>query len=92
MLDRRTDSDTEAQDGPSLYAGLSLEVEQILLGYNVLTAKMRDFKGAVDFKQDVTVKLLADDIAKTAGQMNIMASHISSCVARHVNRRPRTGE
>lgn len=87
MLDR-TDA-PEAQDGPPLYTGLALEIEQILLGYNVLTAKMRDFKGAVEFKQDVTVKILADDIAKVAGQINIMASHVSSVVAGHINRKPR---
>lgn len=89
MLDRTETPEAEIKDGPSLYDGLSLEVEQILLGYNVLTAKMRDFKGAVDFKQDVTVKLIADDLAKVTSQISIMASHVSSVVARHINRKPR---
>lgn len=89
MLDRTDTPDAEQHDGPELYTGLALEVEQILLGYNVLTAKVRDFKGAVDFKQDVTVKLLADDLAKVSSQISIMAAHVSSVVARHINRKPR---
>lgn len=89
MLDRTAEPQTEKRDGPELYVGLSLEIEQIMLGYSVLAAKLRDFKGAVEFKQDVTVKLLADDIAKVSGQINIMASHVSSVMGKHINRRSR---
>lgn len=92
MLDKTDAPEIEERDGPELYTGLALEIEQIILGYHVMTAKMRDFKGAVDFKQDVTVKLLADDLAKVSSQMSIMAAHVSSVVARNINRRPQIKE
>lgn len=89
MLDRTTEPQTEQRDGPDLYTGLSFEIEQILLGCAVLTSKVRELNGCFDHKQAVSLKLAADDIAKTAGQINIMAAHVSSVVARHVNRRSR---
>ncbi len=87
MLDLRTDSDTEAQDGPSLYQGIALEVEQVLLSYTKLTDKLRDLKGSYDHKQAVSLKIAADDVALISGQMNIMASHISTITAKWVNRK-----
>ncbi len=84
MLDR---TDTDTQDGPSLYQGIALEVEELILSLNVLTRKVRDIKGSFDHRQSVSLKIAADDVSLVAGQMNIIASHLSSVVARYVNRK-----
>lgn len=89
MLDRTDAPEAEEQDGPSLFHGLSLEVEEIILGLNVLTTKVRDLKGSFDHKQAISMKHAADDIAIVGNQVAILAGHLSGVVTKFVNRKPR---
>lgn len=86
MLDRATN-----QDGPELFTGLRFELEEIIMGMNVLNAKVRDLNGCFEHRQQVSAKVAADDIAKVASQVSILAGHMACMIAAHVNRKPRTG-
>lgn len=86
MLDR---ADAPTRDGPELFTGLRFELEEILLGMNVLNAKARDLSGCFDMRQEVSAKVTADDICKVASQVSILAGHMASKIAEHVNRKPR---
>ncbi len=84
--------EAEEQDGPSLFNGIGLEVEEIILGLNVLTTKVRDLKGSFDMRQPISLKHAADDICTVGSQVSILAGHLSSVVARHVNRHSKIKE
>lgn len=87
MLDKT--AETEQRDGPSLFVGLRYELDEIVLGLNVLTAKVRDLNGCFEHRQEVSAKVAADDIAKVSSQVSLIAAHMSEIISRHVNRKPR---
>lgn len=87
MLDKT--AETETRDGPALFTGLSFELDEIVMGMNVLNAKVRDLNGCFEHKQEVSAKVAADDIAKVSSQVSILAAHMASKIAEHVNRKPR---
>lgn len=82
-------AEAEQQDGPSLYVGLAYEVDELVMGLNTLTTKVRDLQGCMAHRQPVAMKVALDDIARLSGQIQILAKHGASVVERHVNRRPR---
>lgn len=81
--------DATTKDGPDLFSGLRFELEEIIMGMNVLNAKVRDLNGSFDHRQTVSAKLAADDIGKVAGQVSTLAGHMSKIIVDHVNRKPR---
>lgn len=87
MLDKTTGA--EAKDGPEIFTGLRFELEEIIMGMNVLQTKVRDLNGSFEHRQEVSAKIAADDIHTVANQVSILAGHLSSMIAKHVNRKPR---
>jgi hypothetical protein len=83
-------ADPEQRDGPSLFVGIQLEVEEIIIGRNVINAKCVALRSAMDARHEAAVKQAADEIAVIAGQMQALSSHLASVIARHQARRPRT--
>lgn len=77
------------QDGPSLFTGIALEVDEIILCRNRINTSATDLRAAMTAQQASSVKQAAEEIAKVAGQMNVMAAHIASVIARLQARRPR---
>lgn len=75
---------------PDFFTGTRFEVDEIVLGMNVLNVKTRDLKGSSTHRQAVSLKLAADDIAKVAGQIQILAAHLATKCAQHVNRKARS--
>jgi len=83
------DAQTQTKDGPELYTGLQLTIDEIVIAFNVLQAGALDMRRSFDAKQDIPLKLACDDVAKAAGQINTMASHLSKILKGHINRRTR---
>lgn len=71
------------------YEGTRYTVDEIILGMNVATAKVRDLKGSHDARTAVALKIAADDLAKVASQISTLATHLAKVTTEHVNRRPR---
>lgn len=74
---------------PDFYTGTSFAVEEILLGMNVLQAKVRNLKQGNDTGSAVQQKLAAEDVSKIAGQIKMMADTVARVTISHLNRRPR---
>lgn len=89
MLDRATAPEAEEQDGPSLFNGVGLEVEEIILGLNVLTTKVRSLKSAFDLHESASLKAASEDICTVSSQVSILAGHLAGVVGKHLNRKPR---
>lgn len=82
------DHDPEMRE-PNLFVGLSYEVEETLLGLNVLVAKVRQLKHSCDTRNLPALKLDAEAVAKTAGQIKALNDHLAGVCIRHINRRSR---
>lgn len=80
----------ERRDGPALYNGIALEVDEIVIAFNVLRAAAKDIRGSFEAKQDIPLKLACDDAAKAAGQIATMASHLAGVLTKHINRKVRS--
>lgn len=78
-----------AHDGPSLFVGTALEVDEIVIGRNVINTKVTALREAMTARHEAAVKQCADDIAKIAGQMQTLSAHLSSVLTRHQNRNPK---
>ena len=72
---------------PSLFVGTGFEVEETLIGLNVLTAKVRQLKHSQDTKNLAALKLDAEAVAKVAGQIKLLNDHLAGVCCRHLNRR-----
>ena len=79
----------DAEQEPNFYQGTSFLVDEILLGMNVLTAKVRNLKQGNTSGSAVQQKLAAEDIAKISGQIQSMAQTIARVTISHINRKPR---
>lgn len=89
---RNTDAPIEPEpqrDGPSLFNGIALEVEEIIIGRNVINAKCAALRESMVARHEAGVKAAADDIAKIAGQMQVLSAHLGSVIARHQARNPK---
>lgn len=75
---------------PSFYHGTSFAVNEIILGMNVLTRKVRDLKSGNEAGSAVQQKLSSEEVSKIAGQIKMMADTITRVTVGHLNRRPRT--
>jgi predicted nucleic acid-binding protein len=78
-----------ADDAPDFFTGTSFAVEEILLGMNVLQAKVRNLKQGNDTGSAVQQKLAAEEAAKIAGQIQSLADVIVRVTISHLNRKPR---
>lgn len=78
------------RDGPSLFTGIALEVDEIVLGRNVINAKVTALREAMSNRHEAAVKQAAEEIATITGQMQTLSAHLASVIARHQARRPRT--
>lgn len=90
MLDRTNTAEPgtpENPDGPELFTGIGYELQEIIMGMNVLNAKTRDLKGCFDMRQEVSAKIAADDICKVASQVSILAGHMAGIIAKYVERK-----
>jgi len=79
----------EQHDGPSLFTGIQLEVDEILLCGSKTNAACNALAIAVSSRHEAAVKQAADDIAKIASQQYTLAAHLASVISRHMNRNPR---
>lgn len=91
------------QDGPDPFIGLGYEVDQIMLGRNVILAKANAVRDAVDLLEtayntrSLTNTKLAAEIADgvtaelrtIADQTNNLTAHLAKKTAELLNRRPR---
>jgi hypothetical protein len=84
------DAQTEIKDGPELYTGLRLEMDEIALGMNVLTRHARDLRDCFDAKQTVSLVVQAAALSTVANQLSILSAHMAKIAGQHVNRRART--
>lgn len=89
MLDVTQQPTVDNPDGPELYTGLHLEMDEIALGMNVLQRHARNLRECFDAKQTVSLALAAADIAKVAGQISTLSAHMAKIAGQHINRRPR---
>jgi hypothetical protein len=80
--------DVNQPDGPEFYKGTALEVEAIRDAISELTNTVDGFVALHKTKSPVALKVACDDIAKTANQINILASHLSKVTALYINRKP----
>ncbi|MGM4891226.1 hypothetical protein [Tardiphaga sp. 839_C3_N1_4] len=78
---------TEAE--PNFFHGTSFAVEEIALGLNVLTVKVRNLREGSRNRSAVTQKLAAEDCSKIAGQIKIMSDLLVRVTLEHINRKPR---
>lgn len=77
------------QREPSFFSGTSFAVEEIILGMNVLQAKIRNLKQGNTTGSAVQQKLAAEDVSKISGQIKMMADMIARVTIAHINRRRR---
>lgn len=83
------DARTETRDGPSLFVGIELEVNEIILCRNRINDASTALKAGYVDRYEAAVKQAADEIATAAAQMSTLAAHLSGVIARHQNRKPR---
>ena len=90
----------DAKTCPTMWTGISFEVEEIKLGARVVTAKMRDFEsaaatidGATQAHHLINLKLAAERMAESAktisiitGQVNSLSAHLAGILAHHASR------
>jgi hypothetical protein len=74
------------KDGPEFFHGTSFEVQAVMQAYQELAHKINDLSGAHSFGQAIPMKLAADDVAKLAGQINIMSAHLSKMATAHIDK------
>ena len=79
----------DRRDGPSLFTGIQLEVDEITLCRTKINAGCIALRAAMVARHESGVKQAADEIAKISGQMQTMAAHVASVLARHQARKPR---
>ncbi len=79
----------EQQDGPSLFVGIALEVNEIVACRDNLDLPCARLRAGMADRHEAAVKQAADDIAKIAGQMQTLRAHLSSVISRHLARSPR---
>lgn len=80
-------SSPSPQEAPvNFFYAVSFEVEELVIGLNVITRKMRDLRGAFDSKQPVSLALAANDIATISGQVSILAKHLCGVTNQYVER------
>ena len=76
-------------DQPSFFTGSSFAVSEIVIGMSVLSRKVRDLKEANDKGRAVDQKLMAEQISKLAGQIQVLADVITRVTCSHLARKPR---
>lgn len=76
------------RDGPSLFVGIALEVDEIVIGRNVVNAKVTALREAMASRHEAAVKQAAEEIATITGQMQTLSAHLASVIARHQARNP----
>lgn len=81
--------DVIEKDGPELYTGLALEMDEIALGMNVLNRHARNLRECFDAKQTVSLALAAADIAKVSNQISVLSAHMAKMAGANINRRSR---
>jgi hypothetical protein len=79
----------EAAPVVDIFTGISFEIEEIILGRNVLDTKLRSMLTARDGKDIVALKVAAEEIAKITGQMEMLSAHLAKILQHHANRKPR---
>jgi uncharacterized protein YecA (UPF0149 family) len=80
---------TEIEPLPDFYLGTSFAVDEIALGLNVLMTKVRTLKEGNANKAAVTQKMAAEEVAKLASQIQLLADMLARVTIAHINRRPR---
>jgi hypothetical protein len=79
---------TEQRDGPSLFIGIGLEVQEIILCRNKLDGPCAQLRAAMADRHEASLKQAADEIAVIAGQMQTLSAHLASVISRHQVRNP----
>lgn len=81
-----SDAASIQRDGPSLFVGITLEVEEIIIGRNVMNTKVATIREAMDKRHEATLKQAAEELAVIAGQMQTLSAHLASVIGRHQRR------
>lgn len=79
----------QTEQEPDIYFGTSFIVGELELGLNVLSRKVRDLKSGNERGSAIDQKLAAEQLSKTAGQMQCLADVITRVTINHINRKPR---
>lgn len=79
----------QTEQEPDVFLGTGFLVEEIVLGLNILNRKVRDLQQGNGAQSAVQQKLMAEDVAKVAGQIKNMADTVARVTIAHINRRPR---
>jgi hypothetical protein len=68
------------------FVGTTFSVREIERAHKELGKHIRDLGDCHEGKRAVSMKCTADDVAKVAGQIKTLASHLSGVTETHVNR------
>lgn len=79
----------EGEPVVGIWQGVSLEIDEITMGANIIARKVKDLRAAQLESKHVAAKVAADEIAKVAGQMNVLSKHLASVLAKHAERESR---
>ena len=69
------------------FTGTSFAVDEIVLGLNVLHAKVKHLKSHHAAKSTIAMKLASEDVAKISHQIEMLAHVLTDTSLRHINRR-----
>ena len=79
----------QTEQEPDVFFGTSFIVGELELGLAVLSRKVRDLKSGNERGSAVDQKLAAEQLAKTAGQMQCLADVVTRITLNYINRKPR---
>lgn len=79
----------QTEQEPDIYGGCGFVIEELELGINVMSRKIRDLKSANQRGSAIDQKLASEQLAKTAGQMKCLADVVTRVTLNFINRRPR---
>lgn len=78
--------DTNTEPVVDIWTGTSLEIDELVMGANVVVAKVRAIKEAQAARAAMTVKVAADECAVICGQMQSLSAHLARVLAKHAAR------
>lgn len=97
MLDKTSPAHTDTGlsgpcigEHPNFYAGTALLVDEIEDGLKIMNRKVPDLRSYHNCETSASLKSAAEEIAKVANAMNIMAEIMARTTAEHINRKPRS--
>jgi hypothetical protein len=85
----RNPVEAEQRDGPSLFVGIELEVNEIIICRNRVNAACATMREGIEKRYEAAVKQATDEIAQAAAQMSTMAAHVARMIALHQARNPK---